>query len=242
MTDEALVIPEDCLAIFVDDNGHEAFAPTHDVYGLGGCAAMARDLELLIRAPWRQIRKDITGSPETPLHAAEFPKLVEGPLRSRHMQAVATFFQRPFFRFATMITRKTVLAPELGGTVRTVSKVLQQRIGEVVALSPAKSVALIFESSQRTDRLVEREFQGFTIAEGDTVIPVECFFMRKAYGDPALEVADFVINTAGYRVKKHLANREITPDRSFESVFDVHPNLGRFTEVTVVEPTNAPSA
>jgi hypothetical protein len=72
---ENLILPDRCLAVYVDDTGHEALMPEHSVYGLGGCAVMGRDLDRLILQPWREIRKRVTGSPDTPLHANKFPTL-----------------------------------------------------------------------------------------------------------------------------------------------------------------------
>ena len=72
---ENLILPDRCLAVYVDDTGHEALMPGHSVYGLGGCAVMGRDLDRLILQPWREIRKRVTGSPDTPLHANKFPTL-----------------------------------------------------------------------------------------------------------------------------------------------------------------------
>ena len=49
-----LELPDRCLAVFVDDTGHEEFAKGHQVYGLDGCAALGRDLECLIEGPWKE--------------------------------------------------------------------------------------------------------------------------------------------------------------------------------------------
>jgi hypothetical protein len=43
-----LVLPDKCLAVFVDDTGHEALVAGHPVYGLGGCAALACTLIVLL--------------------------------------------------------------------------------------------------------------------------------------------------------------------------------------------------
>jgi hypothetical protein len=53
--------------VFVDDTGHEALVSGHPVYGLGGCAVMAGDLDRLIRHPWHEVRRKVTGSADTPL-------------------------------------------------------------------------------------------------------------------------------------------------------------------------------
>lgn len=65
-----LSVSDHALLIFVDDTGHEALVPGHPVYGLGGCAIMAGDLERVIHRPWQEVRRQIRGSVDMPLHAA----------------------------------------------------------------------------------------------------------------------------------------------------------------------------
>jgi hypothetical protein len=74
MTAGALTVADQSLVVFVDETGHEALAPGHPVYGLGGCAAMAGDLDRLIRHPWHEVRRKVMGSADTPLHAAAFTR------------------------------------------------------------------------------------------------------------------------------------------------------------------------
>ncbi|HRZ83355.1 MAG TPA: hypothetical protein P5069_12935, partial [Candidatus Hydrogenedentes bacterium] len=42
------------------------------VYGLGACAVMGQHLDAVIRGPWREVRRSVTGSAEKPLHANVF--------------------------------------------------------------------------------------------------------------------------------------------------------------------------
>jgi hypothetical protein len=113
---------ERTLMVFVDDTGHEALAPGHVVYGLGGCAALGRDLGRLIQRPWRGIRERVTGSPDTPLHANKFPTLARG---HEDFEAVANFFRdQPFYRFGALITVNTTLPDELG-KVQAVKEITQ---------------------------------------------------------------------------------------------------------------------
>lgn len=58
-----LSVPDRSLLVFVDDTGHEALVPGHSVYGLGGCAVLAADLERVIRHPWHEVRRRVRGSP-----------------------------------------------------------------------------------------------------------------------------------------------------------------------------------
>jgi hypothetical protein len=80
-----LILPEGCLVVFVDDTGHETLVRGHPVYGLGGCAVMSENLDRIIRYPWREVRKQVTGLPDAPLHANTF----SGVARREDIEAVA---------------------------------------------------------------------------------------------------------------------------------------------------------
>ena len=54
-----LNLPEKSLVVFIDDTGHEALVKGHPVYGLGGCAAMAHDLDRLVRHPWHEVLRKV---------------------------------------------------------------------------------------------------------------------------------------------------------------------------------------
>jgi hypothetical protein len=74
MTAGALTIADQSLVVFVDDTGHEALMQGHPVHGLGGCAIMASDLDSVIRHPCHEVRRKVTGSADTSLHAAAFAR------------------------------------------------------------------------------------------------------------------------------------------------------------------------
>ena len=55
--DPILNVRPDCLMFFVDETGHESFAdPDYPVFGLGGCAVLAGNIDHLLRAPWRAMK------------------------------------------------------------------------------------------------------------------------------------------------------------------------------------------
>jgi hypothetical protein len=227
---EPLILPERCLAVFVDDTGHEALVKGDPVYGLGGCAAMSRDLQRIITEPWREIRKRVTGSPDTPLHANKFP----GIAKPRDIEAVAAFFSaQPFWRFGAIFNAETKLSDELG-LMRSMKNVLQQRVNEIVQRTLCKEVKVIFESSDRADKLIEEDFQDFEVHRGTKRIPSECYFMPKSAADPALEVADFVMHAVGRQARHNLKKRgSFVPD--FCAVFHaVDRKLTSFMEVASV--------
>jgi hypothetical protein len=250
--DEHLVLSNRCLAVFVDDSGHEELLPDHLVYCLGGCAVLGRDLDRVIRQPWRAIRKVVTGSPDTPLHAYDFPAIAT----AEGMTAVVEFFRvHPFFRFGAILSVNTQFLDDMAllrsmdddkelppsriseivrRTLPTMKMVLQSRINEIVGRTLCKEVAVIFESSDRADPLIKAAFRDFEVHRGPKRIPSECYFMRKSTADPALEVADFVMNAVGGQGRQNLKDR-MKYRRDFQAVFhSVDCNLTSFIDVAGV--------
>jgi hypothetical protein len=225
-----LTLSNGCLAVFVDDTGHEALVKDQPVYGLGGCAVMARDLDAVIRSPWREVRRRVTGSAETPLHANEFARFAT----SENIRAVADFFGRQQFARLGAIVSFTTAFPDELGPLPAIAKVLQKRIVDIARWSPFDSIAVIFESSQRADPLVTRAFQGFALEEDGKPIPLNCYFMPKNAGEPALEVADFIVHSVGRQARQNLVKRGSFV-RDFKAVFhSVDPRLVSFMEVASI--------
>src|SRR5450631_1535788 len=108
---------------FYDPSGEAAcLVPGHPVYGLGGCAVLAHDLDPIIRDPWREVTKERLWDRRT--------RRCMPMLSTReNILAVAEFFetQLPFFRLGAIILFKTAAADGLG-LVSTLAKVLQERI------------------------------------------------------------------------------------------------------------------
>lgn len=116
-------LTDDCLAVFVDDTGHEDLPSGHNVYGLGGCVVMAGELEAIVRAPWREVRRVVMGSADTPLHATDLRNPSQGQI-----EAFTRFFSTwRFGRVAVTITTATKLHED-PSAVQTVVKALQLRI------------------------------------------------------------------------------------------------------------------
>jgi hypothetical protein len=220
-----------CLAVFVDDTGHEAFKG-QPFYGLGGCAALGRDIDHIVYQPWRELRRRVTGSPDSQLHASEFGRIA----KPGDVEAVAEFFRaQPFFRFGAVMTHQTILVPELS-LMRTMKGVLRNRINDIVEQTLCKQVYVVFESSHRVDKLLQESFGDFEFCRGSKRIPSECFFMPKSAADPALEVADFIVHAVGRQARYNLTSPG-TFLRDFRAVFHaVQDRLTSFMEVQAVIP------
>jgi hypothetical protein len=230
-----LHLPETSLVVFVDDTGHEALVEGHSVYGLGGCAVLAHDLDSVIRRPWHEVRRKVTGSAATPLHAASFSRTAT----PERIKAVAGFFRiQPFARIGATVTVKTRLTGDLG-PIDTVAGVLKNRIIDIAKWTRFAQVNVIFESSDRADRHIERAFADFRLEENGAPIPVECFFMPKAAHDAALEVADFIMHAVGRQARSRLEGRDGFA-RDFAAVFhDQDPKRVSYIDVAAVERSRA---
>ena len=224
------VLPPGCLVAFIDDTGHEALVRGHPVYGLGGCVVMGHDLDRLIRAPWREVRRTVMGSPDTPLHASSFLQTAT----PHDIEAVTQFFrEQQFARIGAIVSISTTLAEEIG-PAPTIAKTLQNRLLEIARWTSFTELKVIFESSDRANRLIEDAFQDFGLLENGSPIPIECCFMPKSAGDPALEVADFIVNAVGGQARRNLKQQGGFA-KDFQAVFhSVDRKLASFMEVQVV--------
>ncbi len=227
-----LVIAPRCLAVFVDDTGHEELAKGHPVYGLGGCAALGRDIERLIHRPWKELRRRIAGSPDAPLHASELPRIA----KPGDFEAVAQFFRaQNFWRFGAVFTEKTTLPTELD-RLQLMKGILEKRIQEIVQATLCNEITVVFELSERMNNRIEETFESFNFLRGEKQIRTECGFMPKTVGEPALEVADFVVHSIGRQARYNLTSQgNFLPD--FCAIFHaVDPRLTSFIEVDAVVP------
>lgn len=221
----------DCLLVFIDDTGNESFRG-QPFFGLGGILLAARENEMLLKPRWRALRKFVHGSEDQPLHASELGHA--GNLE--HIKAAASFFrQNQFCRFG-ISTHSKVQVPAPLTMRQPVYEMLKKYVAEAAAVSLCDSIALIFESSERADAILQSEFGVFVPREGGKQLPVEFCLMPKAAKEPALEVADFVANAVG-----GMARRMIEGKRNFGADFcsifhDPPPNVVRYMHIDGVIP------
>lgn len=210
-----LVLPPNSLAVFIDETGHEQLPNGHMVYGIGGCAVLEQDLERLLRAPWKAIRKALLGNEADQLHASAISRTLSGDKKA----LIGDFFKNtPFMRIAVAVTAKTII-PERMDRLRFMAPSLAQRILNVFKWTRAETISLIFESNERADLEINRAFGSIKIGEDGNEIPFKGYFMPKSVGDPALEIADFIMH-AVHGLAYDIANgRDGYARRDFRAVF-----------------------
>jgi Protein of unknown function (DUF3800) len=224
---EELQFRNDWLLVFMDETGHETFAGDHPYFAVGGCAILGAH-HAVVTAQWRELRRTINGDPDAPLHAADLD------YKPENLAAVSQFFTSPAFaRFAVAATNKTNFAVDMHA-MAAVMGTLKNHIARLVAVLPCSTVALIFESSERGDPLVQQHFGELGLLENDRPIPTEHSFMPKSAGEPGLEIADFVASAAGTQARfYHRGKKEFAKD--YQAVFHQFPAPGsQFFHITEV--------
>jgi hypothetical protein len=89
-------------------------------------------------------------------------------------------------------------------TMSPVLGILKQQVALVASLTPRTTVAWIFEASQRGDPLLIQYFEELDLRKNENPLPMEHCIMSKKSGEPALEVADFIVSAAGSQTRRQL--------------------------------------
>ena len=211
----------DTLLFMLDDTGHETLAGNHTFYGLGGICLRASHNEAQLHPAWRNLRALVNGDPDIPLHAFEFGHHARKK-PDLHKSINQFFREHLFVRLAVTATVKTTYPSHLA-LMQPVILTLKKHIAEIAALSSCGSVAVVFESSRRADDALMRHFGTLVVQRNGLNIPVEHCLMEKKYKEPALEVADFVANSAGSMARWRLQGKQGFL-RDFASIFHWAPS------------------
>ncbi|HKU54045.1 MAG TPA: DUF3800 domain-containing protein [Rhizomicrobium sp.] len=232
MPPEPLATSPNCLLAFIDDSGNESFRG-QPYFGLGGILISGAEHDALLKPRWRELRRFINGDPDLPLHASELGAARNMP----HIEAAGAFFgNNHFLRFGAVTTNSANVPPQLTQR-QPVYEMLKKWISEAAAASNVDSVALIFESSQRADPILQAEFGNCVAIRNGVELPVEHCLMPKAANDPGLEAADFVANAVGSMARRVIAGRRDFP-ADFCAVFHAPPGqCCKFIHITDVQPT-----
>jgi hypothetical protein len=234
---DALTHTNNSLLIFIDETGLEDFSdPANPTFGRGGCAVLGGDYVKLIKKPWTRLKREKLGGATKPFHATVFER---SRPTLRQISAISAFLRRPFWRFAAMSDGKTQLAPG-GDGHRAISLVTINFIRRLVeSYATIDDVALVFEASERGDKLVERDFDLAALQLVSALgrrIPVEGYFMPKSSMEPGLEVADLVAHTAG-RQRRHQLRGGSGAVKDFQQMFWHSPIPPAFMSIDMVELT-----
>ena len=235
MTGESLKIVPGMLLVFVDETGIEDLSdPKNPTFGRGGCAVLAEEYDSKIKKPWKKLKRERLGGASKPFHATEFEQTRP---TMRQIGGINQFLKRPFWRFAVMCDSRTALPPGIDAH-KAISMVTVRFIERLVAdMGKIHSIALVFESSERGDDLVKRDFDLAKMelrnAAGNRV-EVDGYFMPKKSMEPGLEVADLIAHTAGRQRRHQIAGKDGTvPD--FKQMYWHSPIPPAFMAIDTVQ-------
>lgn len=221
--DNEIVLNPTDLLVAIDETGNEDISdPNYPIFGLGGCAVLVGQYRELIVAPWMRMKRTYFGGPDVPLHAAD----LRNPTQEQATAIAAVFEQNPFFRFAALLTAETNIdSPDQ--RYLSASLMLLRFLTKIGEAAPFRRAVIVFEASDRADSLAHKTFNNLQMRgmEGDEEYDIRFDMLRGTKGlcDPALELADFVIHTAGGGVRKSLRGERMLDRLDFKAVFDSFP-------------------
>lgn len=222
----------DTLIVAIDETGCEDYKDHNfPVFGIGGCAVLARDYGRLIYDPWRSLKATYFGGRDIALHAADlrFPT-------PDQLNALELFFTKfPFFRFASTSARTFNNGSELSNVNLLVMSVMQQVCDFVSWVRPSQ-VLFIFEHSQRIGREVYSVLKSYKMENDEYEIVPRVMYATKESRLSCLEVADFIVHPAGAQVRNRISdskNRRSIIRKDFEIVFnEIDPRFSSYQEMT----------
>jgi hypothetical protein len=210
----AIEVAPRTLVVAVDDTGNEAFPAGTKCFGLGGCAFMAGDYGWLIDEPWKQLKASHFADASGPLHAARLRNV-----SATQAEALGAFFRdNPFFRFAIMATESVELTDDVP-LINAVGALLMDRALDMVRSVHATGIIVVAEHSDRLNRSVFAALGGRRVSIDGIESDVSVGFLPKSVGASLLEVADFVIHTAGAQLRTDAEGRIEPVRRDFKAVF-----------------------
>lgn len=234
---QTVSLSENTLVVAIDDTGHEEFLdPNYRVFGLGGCAFLVRDYERLIEKPWNYMCAKFFADVPRPLHAASLQNL-----SSEQLGALSCFFEKfEFFRIAVTASAESVKEVE-NSFIEIAGTLLYECICEIGKWAVFERLFIVFEESERVEMKVIQSLSGRKIRQNSNEIKIELGLVPKSASVPAMEVADFIIHTAGAQTRNRAAGtKEIRKD--FEIIFrNVDNRLVDFREITRIGRTDRSS-
>jgi len=209
------------LLVFIDETGNEYLKDKeYPIFGLGGCAVICKEYNNSIRTPWYNMKDAFFDGKANKLHAKDLfqPKKTQ-------INAMSEFFKKnKFARVAAVMSNKTINNTEYD-IYNLITSALYKRVLDVANWTCFNRVIFILEDSERCNSLAKKFFPSYKFEEYDDKlskkieVPSKYFFCNKEKVEPGLEVADFIIHTAGAQLRDRISKKNLKR-KDFEVVFN----------------------
>lgn len=224
------------LLVFVDDTGVGELSASHPVFGLGGCALLGADYDVL-KAMWTTLRRDAFELAEDKIfHASEVLRRLTDDQVAKVTDLLGRSQPR---KFAQVVTQKSSIS---GGSEKALMAVIRGISSEVQRLFCSHSLQNVHWVFEHSDRLCRAMFTTSQICYFPAInvqnsihrnINNDFSFMRKYAKEPGLELADLIIFIVGcyYRDPDP---RKITSFRQIMAMFS-DPRVGRCAHMNFLD-------
>lgn len=216
-------LPDTSLIVGIDETGNETYSDkNHPVFGIGGCAVMAKDYFSILEDPWHYMKESYFGGVDQPLHASELKKPT-----TEQLSALNYFFSNfPFFRFAVM-SAETFSNKTEETTFHLICHSVLQRIAEISKWVQPTEIVIIAENSGRTEKHLLKHLNAYRIGHDEIEMKPRVILASKDVKASCVEVADFVIHPAGAQVRNRLRGFKDMRNPIRKDFFSVFHNVDR---------------
>ncbi len=226
------------IVVFLDETGQEYFRDkNYPIFGIGACVVPAEHYNQAIIKPWLDMKDMYFEGRDQPLHATDIRKPTKPQL-----QVLNEFFSKQQFgRIALVATDKSLIDNGFH-IIDLFASWMYNKIAIFCSMkSQCRKVLLIFEDNERMNGVYAAYFDKYKISRNihgeQEGIALEKGIMSKSEMEPGLEVADFIIHTAGTSVRDRLKGKRTSENerKDFEKVFKTKDKrLSHFMEITKV--------
>lgn len=249
LADDCIISLEpSCYCVFIDETGTETLSnPNYPIFGFGGCGILAAHYEEWLMQPWKRMKLGCFGDADIPIHAVDIRPTISN--FDKKVEGLNAFFENgPYARIASIHSTTTKIENGLPSFHELAIEVCRSQIYQASAPWKPTKIAVIFESCERTNLTVARRFMNIhtataKYADGRSYeIPIETLFANKEAKLDGLEVADFIINTAGTTCRDVIKKKIRPLDRpDFAVTFGKHhaAHLVHFKLITGMNSTES---
>lgn len=238
---EIYKIDKDTLIVYVDETGEETLSdPNYPIFGFGGCVIHGAIFESELLTPWNKMKDRAFGGRQNSLHATDLRE----PSKEQLVELNSFFESQKIGRFATIITTDTIM-----NTNRSLIEIgiltMHQRITKIMEYFTFNKVFIVFEDSDRLRELIQKFVTSYEIRFTNTdnpldsgILPMEFAGMIKNQSEEGLEVADFIVHSAGTSYRSLMNGRisRLTDREDFKKIFcEVDSRLCSFSVVDKIQ-------